>query len=45
MGDREAIEPVDGRSRLRFQVRIRCDFEGIRPEDVKLYAVYLESAA
>ena len=32
----ETIEGVDG------PLRIRVNFEGIRPEDIKLYAVYLE---
>ena len=36
--DRDLIEPVDGR------VRIRASIEGIRPEDVRLYAIYLETA-
>jgi len=36
--DRDLIEPVNGR------VRIRASLEGIRPEDVRLYAIYLETA-
>ena len=34
--DRESVDPAQGR------IRIRCNLEGIRPEDVELYAVYLE---
>ena len=37
-GGVDAIEPRDGRVRLRVHI------EGVRPEDVRLYAVYVETA-
>ena len=38
-GDRQAVEHSDG------LIRVRVNFTGIRPEDVRLYAVYLSSQA
>jgi len=34
--NRKVLEGLEG------QVRIRVSFEGIRPEDLRLYAVYIE---
>ncbi|MYA16089.1 MAG: hypothetical protein F4089_12255 [Gammaproteobacteria bacterium] len=36
--DHDAIDGVTG------PIRVRVDFDGVRPEDVRLYAVYLDPA-
>lgn len=37
----ENSDVIDG---VTGPIRVRADFGGVRPEDVRLYAVYLDSA-